>query len=211
MSEQTDRIQEQITRYVGNSGFLNAVDDIEPAKVRSVLIEYRDALAAGPSAGPREEFHDSEIEECLTTLEGTDRVVCHLLERLSAIIHFRVHHASHWPPEKEKQDERPRVLREQREDLTDKLREHITQYLATSGLFPEKGQHGNARDSLIKCRDTLAAPLTEDQVKLNWLDEEIEHCLTTLQGTDRLVCHLVTEIKSLFSTRVHLQRKESNQ
>jgi hypothetical protein len=105
------------------------------------------------------------------------------------------------PGEKEQQSSK-------RSDLTDKLREHITQYLATSGLFPENGQHGNVRDSLIKCRDSITAPLTEEQTKLNWFDEEIEHCLTTLQGTDRLVCHLVTEIKSLFSARVRLQRKE---
>jgi len=97
-------------------------------------------------------------------------------------------------------------------DLTDKLREQITQYLATSGLFnPENGQHSNVHDLMIKCRDTLAAPLTEQQAKLNWFDEEIEHCLTTLQGTDRLVCHLVQEIKQLFSARVGLQREKSNQ
>jgi hypothetical protein len=204
MSQMPDRIQEHITQYLGNSVFLNAVDDLEPAKVRSVLIEYRDALAVGPLTGPREQFHDSEIEETLTTLEGTDRVLCDLLGRAIALIHFRVHHASSWSPaagEKEQQSSK-------RSDLTDKLREHITQYLATSGLFPENGQHCNVRDSLIKCRDTLAAPLTEEQAKLNWFDEEIEHCLTTLQGTDRLVCHLVTEIKSLFSARVRLQRKE---
>ena len=45
-------------------------------------------------------------------------------------------------------------------DLTDKLREQITQYLATSGLFnPENGQHSNVHDLMVKCRDTLAAPL----------------------------------------------------
>jgi len=109
MSDLTDRIQEHITRYLGNSGFLNALDDIEPAKVRGLLIEYRDSLAARPSAGPAAEFYNGEIAEYLTTLEGTDRVVCDLLARIIALINFRAQHASKWSPaarEEGKQDER---------------------------------------------------------------------------------------------------------
>jgi len=39
----------------------------------------------------------------------------------------------------------------------------------------------------------------------------MEHCLTTLQATDRLVCHLVEEIKTFSATRRGFIKRVSNQ